>query len=391
MCIFDPMKHALWIGTLAVTFPATVLPAAPPATTEVRTPLTVESNESTRAQLDDARLQGDAVRRAWDAERPEIAGLVAEKRAGQYRLIVTLTKAEGWYEPAGKGRLQWHDPGASESHLRVVVLDGGDGRTVPGLDVYATVDNGPEQRLPFGWYPLLNGYGANVHASITGTHDVRVRIARAEFHRHDPYNGDRFSEETFATFTGLSPTGSSPDAAPGLSAIEEEHSDQAGAEGGGVGRAVRAMWQQATSGAEQLTGDYRIEEAVEFAEAYWFFERDRLVYKTEVEASSARNCHVEIAPRDAATGRFLPAIPMTVTVWTENGRELGTRTEPLMWHPWLYHYGANWRVPLSGRHYRVRATFAAPTWRRYGRASGNRFAQGADVEFREVKIKSGEK
>jgi len=78
-------------------------------------------------------------------------------------------------------------------------------------------------------------------------------------------------------------------------------------------------------------------------------------------------------------------------LFDEAGNSIGTKDEPFMWHPWLYHYGENWRVPKSGKHYRIRARFDVPPWHRYGQNAGRRFAQGAEVEFDDIEIKSGEK
>jgi hypothetical protein len=377
------MKPAPWFAILALAPSIPVGAATSPASP----PLAVESNEANADQLAVALAEGAAVRRGWELEQPEVPGASAELAAGEYRLLLTLTRPEGWYEPAGD-QLAWHEPPGAGAHLRVVIVDGADGRTVPGLQVRAAIDDGAELPLSFGWYPLLNGYGANVAADPGAAHAVRVRILPAAFRRHDPYNGERFDQETVANFGALTAPRTARAAA--LSEVEERLAGQAGLQGGAMGRAVRAMNQQATSGAGQLSTDYRIEAAVEYAEAYWFCDPTTLAYKSEVEASSAENCHIEIAPRDAWTGRFLPELNVTVTVWNANGHEIGTRPEPLMWHPWLYHYGENWRVPLSGR-YRIRATFPAPAWRRYGATMGRRFAQGATVEYRELRIKSGEK
>jgi hypothetical protein len=377
------MKPAPWFAILALASSVPIGAATSPASP----PLAVESNEANADQLAVAFAEGAAVSRGWELEQPELPGASAELPAGEYRLLLTLTPPEGWYDSAG-GQLAWHKPPGSGGHLRVVIVDGADGRTVPGLQVRAALDGGAEQPLSFGWYPLLNGYGANVAADLATAHTVRIRIVPAGFRRHDPYNGERFDQETIAEFGSLAAPRPMPTAL--LSAVEERLAGHAGLQGGAMGRAVRAMNQQATSGASQLTADYRVEAAVEYAEAYWFCDPNALAYKSEVEASSAENCHIEIAPRDAWTGRFLPELNVTVTVWDSEGREIGTRPQPLMWHPWLYHYGENWRVPRSGR-YRIRATFPPPAWPRYGATMGRRFAQGATIEFRELRIKSGEK
>jgi hypothetical protein len=60
-----------------------------------------------------------------------------------------------------------------------------------------------------------------------------------------------------------------------------------------------------------------------------------------------------------------------------------------MWHPWLYHYGANWRVPGSGA-YAVEVRFQPPAYRRYGR-TGRRFADSVATAFAGARVLTGEK
>ncbi len=57
------------------------------------------------------------------------------------------------------------------------------------------------------------------------------------------------------------------------------------------------------------------------------------------------NLHVEIAVRDGADGRFVPALRVTATLVDADGTELGEHEHPLLWHPMIYHYGRNWKVP----------------------------------------------
>lgn len=360
---------------------------------EPRRPLTVESNEATSDQLDLAMMQGKAVSKALAWELRNAGSASGEMAAGEFRVAYTLTAPEGWYE-LQNGQLTWREA-QGDAHLRVFVLDGADGRFVPGLEVKAALlDAGGQaadsRPLPFGWYPLLNAYGDNVRLPADGTYRLRVEIAPPRFRRHDPYNGYRFTQPVVAEFSnvpvsraGLAREGPASDKSAGQLDLARE-------QGEALAKTLQGMWKQANSGSEQPAGDYKVAYAVEYSEAYWHYRGNHFEYASEYEESAAKNAHVEAAPLDARTGRFLPDLQVEATLVGPDGRTVGTHAEPFMWHPWLYHYGENWRVPGSGE-YRLKLRFAPPTWRRYGREAGKRFASRVESEFDHVKILSGEK
>jgi hypothetical protein len=61
-----------------------------------------------------------------------------------------------------------------------------------------------------------------------------------------------------------------------------------------------------------------------------------------------------------------------------------------MWHPWIHHYGRNWRVPHAGD-YRLQVHVDPPSWPRGDRQSGRRFVQPIDVVFDGVHVFTGQK
>src|SRR6266542_5903610 len=64
--------------------------------------------------------------------------------------------------------------------------------------------------------------------------------------------------------------------------------------------------------------------------------------------SQDENAHIEVVVRDAADGRFIPGLTVYATLLDRAGTEIGTHQQPFLWHPWLYHYERNWRVPGDG-------------------------------------------
>ena len=152
--------------------------------------------------------------------------------------------------------------------------------------------------------------------------------------------------------------------------------------------ALAAMDEESDSGVvTQEAGDYEIGLAVEEAEGMWHLHDGELAWENP---SDDENCHVEVCVRDRADGRFVPGLEVTVTLVGPDGDELGTHAQPFLWHPWLYHYGRNWRVPAEGE-YRVRVRVEAPTFMRHDHENGRRFAEAVEVEFEGVEIEPGRK
>lgn len=150
------------------------------------------------------------------------------------------------------------------------------------------------------------------------------------------------------------------------------------------------LHQQSNGGEETRAGDYLVAYAVEYAEG-WYAPRGSHLVLTRPEQSAATNAHVEVVVRDGADGRFVPGLTVYVTLIAPDGKSLGTKLEPFMWHPWLYHYGENWRVPISSDDYRLRVRIEAPTFRRHDAANGRRYNEPVEIEFTHVRIKTGQK
>ena len=171
-------------------------------------------------------------------------------------------------------------------------------------------------------------------------------------------------------------------------------SDEGDARGLALGRAQRDAFGQtlkhmiediADGGAEIESGDYLIGYAVEKAEGMYAPKNGKL----EWQEPEDENIHIEISVRDRADGRLIPGLDVDVTVIDEAGKEIGTHRHPLLWHPYLYHYGRNWVVPGDGT-YRLRVRFPAPQFHRHDKTNGKRFIKDADVTFEDVELETGQ-
>ncbi len=137
----------------------------------------------------------------------------------------------------------------------------------------------------------------------------------------------------------------------------------------------------ADAGGETRAGDYIVAYAIEDAEGMYHMRNGELKWEKSDEA----NTHIEVSVRDGADNRFIPNLNIQVTLIDSEGDEIGTHHQPYLWHPWLYHYGRNWKVARSGQ-YTLRVRIEAPDFPRHDEKNGQRFAEDVMVEFDNVQI-----
>lgn len=360
-------------------------------TTKPMKPLAVSSNESTAIQLASAVSEGDSVKKCMSWIFSQLPGSSGMLRAGEYNIAYALSAPEGWYE-FNNNNVTWKTPSIANAHLWLYVLDGADGRVVPPLNIKVTLSDVTNnqiwsKQLPFALMPLVNGYGDNVDFPAPGKYKVVVEIQPPTYRRHDPYNGDRFTEATTAiipmTIDDLSKF-------PILSEGMEQQSDLSSGAGKGYKNTMDVMFKQANDGRDTTTGDYRVAYALEYSEGYWYSKKSKFVYKMDNELSAVDNAHLEIVARDNLTGRFLHDLNVTATLYDKASRKIGTKAEMFMWHPWLYHYGENWRVPKAGA-YGLHVHIDPPPYRRYGKNFGKLLTKPVDLDFAGIQIKTGQK
>jgi hypothetical protein len=165
-----------------------------------------------------------------------------------------------------------------------------------------------------------------------------------------------------------------------------EQLDAARAQGDAYGRALALMAHKiADDGGEQRAGDYLVGFAVEKAEGMYMFTNGELEWMEPGE----ENLHVEITVRDGGDGRFVPCLDVFATLIDAEGNEVGTHRQPMLWHPMLYHYGRNWKVPGGGE-YTLRVRIEPPTFMRHDEVNGRRFAERVECEFTGVQVQTGQ-
>ena len=358
--------------------------------TEPAIPLGVVTNETTAQQLQFAHNQGQAAEKALQYLIENSAG--AEMSAGPYQIGYFVEQPKSWYQ-VQNGKDDFYEADGN-IFLSVAVRDGYDGRIVPGLEVKGKILTSDsvvvnEKTLDYGIHPLLNRYGANFRVPEEGNYIVKIEVEPAKFWRHDPVNGDRYTDKTIAVFDQkeISPYDLKEPENPEKT---KEWMPLAKAQGRAIKRAVDAMISKTAMDGEQIEyGPYLLTYAVEYAEGYWRYKNDKLLYKIKVENSAEKNAHIEVAVFDALTGRMIPGFEVEATFLKAN-EQITSVVPTLMWHPWLYHYGNNFRVPKKGK-YELRVKTSPNHIKRYGAEFGEKY--GGDIEylFTDVDVRTGQK
>ncbi len=99
-------------------------------------------------------------------------------------------------------------------------------------------------------------------------------------------------------------------------------------QGDAYGQALAAMANQATV-VTKSAGDFEITLVAEKAEGLYVLQGGKLQWTDPGE----NNIHLEVAPRDAGDGRFVPGLDIALTLKTSAGDNVGQETMPLVWHP----------------------------------------------------------
>lgn len=158
------------------------------------------------------------------------------------------------------------------------------------------------------------------------------------------------------------------------------------AQGEALSRTLRHMTDEiAHDGGKMQVGEYLVAYAVEEAEGMYVPKNGKLEWQPPEE----ENAHIEVAVCDAADGRLIPGLDVQATITGPDGEDHGTHPLPLLWHPYLYHYGRNWKLPGDGS-YRLRVRFDPPSFPRHDERNGHRFVEGGDVTFEDVRVKAGQ-
>lgn len=165
------------------------------------------------------------------------------------------------------------------------------------------------------------------------------------------------------------------------------HHRMAQAQGDTYTTAVTHMAEKvAEAGAEAHAGDMIVALAVEAAEGMYMWNGSGL----EWNEPEGANTHIEVSARDAADNRFIPGLDVRVRILDDGGSVLAEDQLPMLWHPWLYDYGANFALPVD-EPVAIEVEIEAPKFPRHDEENGKRYTEDVFVRFEDVKVPGGGK
>lgn len=152
--------------------------------------------------------------------------------------------------------------------------------------------------------------------------------------------------------------------------------------GRAFGRAVGHMVNTVANGGDEIAaGEYLVAYAYEAPEGLYHWTKDHLEWRNP----AGENLHLEVVVRDGEDGRFVPSLDLTAALVRGTGQMIGPVRLPFLWHPTLYHYGANIRIPGADT-YDIIVEIVPPTFSRHDRTNGNRFTKRVTARFPGVRL-----
>jgi hypothetical protein len=322
-----------------------------------------------------ARRQGAAYAQAVAFERKG-AGWSAQMRASESVITVTMTPSERAWRREHDGRMAQDAAQPGTVHLRAFVADASDGRFVPGLSVHARFfDRAGESLgaydLPFGLYPLTDAYGANVTVPPDAAGLAIYLDTLTAVRDGDTDGEERFGRPLRAQFALQSLPASTGEPA----SLRAAHAPQPLllAQSEAVDAARTSIGEKSSGSGQIAQGDMLLGYAIGAEDTKGL--RAQPAGPVQGEKDNAR---LDVVPRDAQTGRFLPDAKVTVTVESFDGTPLRTLNLPYRWNPWLHRYGENWAVPAA-KPYQLKVQVSPPEAPIYGERMDHRLETSAEV------------
>jgi hypothetical protein len=167
----------------------------------------------------------------------------------------------------------------------------------------------------------------------------------------------------------------------GAAAPSEESTESSAVPPGVVEQYATLAEEIEENGGEVESGQWTVGYIVEEAEP-WFEGPDKASFR---EPDAEATHHIEVIPRETATGRILPDVPVSVEIVDAGGKVVDSARLNFL-HSTFFHYANNFRVPEEGR-YSLRVTLEPPTFFRHGEAGEEPpLAEPATVTFEDVEL-----
>lgn len=138
---------------------------------------------------------------------------------------------------------------------------------------------------------------------------------------------------------------------------------------------------------EEKVDDYIITVCAEEAEGLYQLEDGELEWQDPKEGL---NSHIEIIVQDADDKRFIPELNVHATLFTKDKEIIQEKYHPFLWHPYVFHYGANWRIPAEGEYW-VELKISAPRFHRHDVVKGKKYPRMINITLGPLKMEAERK
>jgi len=102
------------------------------------------------------------------------------------------------------------------------------------------------------------------------------------------------------------------------------------------------------------------------------------------------NQHFEVVVQDKDDKRFIPALEIQAELLDENKKVAAEMIVPFIWHPFLFHYGINCKIPKAGKYY-AKVQIKKPSFHRHDETYGKRYKKDVTVTLGPITLKPGRK
>lgn len=145
---------------------------------------------------------------------------------------------------------------------------------------------------------------------------------------------------------------------------------------------------QEDSHAAKTVDDYIISVACEDAEGMYMYDTTG---KLEwMIPDKEDNQHFEVVVQDKDDKRFIPELEISAQLLDSNKKVVAEINVPFIWHPFLFHYGINCKIPKAGKYF-AKINIKKPSFHRHDEVYGKRYPKDVLVTLGPISLKPGRK
>lgn len=134
--------------------------------------------------------------------------------------------------------------------------------------------------------------------------------------------------------------------------------------------------------------DYIVSVACEEAEGMYMYDRRGKLHWMVPEKGD--NQHFEVVVQDKDDKRFIPGLTVKAHLLDNEKKVVTEMTVPFIWHPFLFHYGINCKIPKKGKYF-AQIEIEKPAFHRHDQTYGKRYEKDVSVTLGPLTLTPGRK